>query len=68
MRRNTEGPMNENGLSLQRWWAAATFGADQSQFGKSNITKAKMKQAWRDGECPCDYAAHFANVTPRERR
>lgn len=68
MRRgNTEGPMNENGLSYQRWHAAALFGASQVQVDKSTVTKAKLKQAWKDGECPCDYAAHFANIHPKER-
>lgn len=58
-----EGPMNENGLSWLRWYAAATLGATTTQVVESGTNPAQMRESWRSGECPCDWAAFFAGVT-----
>ena len=48
---------NENGLTWERWFNAATFGVR----GKvESVTVDQLKAAWRAGECPCDYAAEMA--------
>ena len=46
---------NENGLTYARWEAAATFGAT-----KKAPSLAVLRAAWRNGECPCDWAASLA--------
>ena len=49
--------MNEYGLTFYRWYAAATFGVR----GKLPPgTYKRMKESWRAGECPCDWAAALA--------
>lgn len=50
---------NENGLTWQRWYAAATFGVRGSIAAR---VLRQMRTAWRGGDCPCDWAAHLANA------
>lgn len=47
---------NANGLSYERWYAAATFGARR----KPDATDAKLRAAWRAGEDPTDHARALA--------
>lgn len=45
---------NENGLTWRQWFAAATFGHRETL---SLTDQRWMRDAWRAGECPCDWAA-----------
>lgn len=46
--------MNANGLTFERWYAAATFGARVRPLPET------MLAAWRAGEDPTDHAASLA--------
>ena len=52
--------VNENGLTYAQWYAAATLGANRPVPAYRN---RRMRAAWRNGECPCDWAAYFQGVS-----
>ena len=56
--------MNENGLTWERWLAAATLGLPNSRrhvFSDHPAYDVRLlHKAWKAGECPCDWAAELA--------
>jgi hypothetical protein len=55
--------LNKNGLSYDRWLAAAGFGdIPVAQF--TGIQNAELKSVWLLGYDPCDFrAARFQEIT-----
>jgi len=50
---------NGNGLTFCEWYSAATCFA-QGRKGVPSFGNRRLRKAWRNGECPCDWAASFS--------
>lgn len=55
--------VNDYGMTCGEWINAATFGASTywpEQRARLEATSTRtLRKAWREGECPCDWAAFF---------